>query len=133
VVGGAGPGVPYNGFGPPNGVINGAPPAEARRFYGQSQQNVARLDVRVPEEAKVYLQDQPMTLNGPVRRFVSPTLEPGRDYVYTIRIEVQRNGQTISETRQARVRAGQQVNVAAAFNRTDPNQLVTSIRPQTVR
>ena len=38
---------------------------------------VAYLNVKVPEDAKVYLQDQLMTLPGTQRRFVTPAIGRG--------------------------------------------------------
>jgi uncharacterized protein (TIGR03000 family) len=111
---------PVNGYGPP------PPPVEARR--ANQNPNVARIVLNVPEDARVYLQDQRMTLTGPVRRFVSPQLQNGRDYLYTIRVEVDRNGETLTRTTEARVRGGRQVSVAVGFDRNDPNRLVSSIR-----
>ena len=58
---------------------------------------VAYLNVNVPADAKVYLQDQLMTVGGTERRFVTPQMENGVQHVYTVKVEVVRNGQTIVE------------------------------------
>ena len=77
---------------------------------------VAYLNVSVPADAKVYLQDQLMTVGGTQRRFVTPQMENGVQHVYTVKVEVVRNGQTITKTAQAAVAAGQEVGVSVAFD-----------------
>jgi uncharacterized protein (TIGR03000 family) len=87
---------------------------------------VAYLNVSVPADAKVYLQDQLMTNEGTDRRFVTPQLVNGVQHVYTVKVEVVRNGQTISKTAQAVVAAGQQVGVAVAFDAENQKELVAT-------
>ena len=89
--------------------------------------NVAYLDLKVPATAKVYLQDQLMTLTGAERRFVTPALEPGVQHLYTVRVELVENGQTISQTTQAIVAAGRQVEVSFAINRQNQKDLVATV------
>ena len=77
-------------------------------YAAPAASDVAYLNVSVPADAKVYLQDQLMTLAGTQRRFVTPQIEAGTQHVYTVKVEVVRNGQTFSKTTQAVVasRAG---------------------------
>ena len=105
-----------------NGDGNGGGNESARR-----DNRVARVVVKVPENAKVYLQDQPMSLTGKVRKFVSPRLDPQREYEYTVRVELEQDGQTLTETAKTRVKAGQRVEVSVDFAEDNPNQLVASI------
>lgn len=65
-----------------------------------------RLTLHVPEDADVYLVGQKMTMTGETRTFESPELQSGQSYVYPIRIEVVRNGETIAVEHQQVVRAG---------------------------
>jgi uncharacterized protein (TIGR03000 family) len=95
-----------------------------------SDTRVARVVVKVPENAKVYLQDQPMSLSGKVRKFVSPKLDPKREYEYTVRVELDRDGQTLTKTATARVKAGQRVEVSVNFAENNPHELVASIERQ---
>ena len=105
----------------------------SNRYYNSDDTRVARVVVRVPADAKVYLQDQPMSLSGRVRRFVSPALRPGAEYNYTVRVEIERDGKTLSKTTDARVRAGQRVEVAVSFDNEDPTQLVSSVQTASTR
>ncbi len=88
---------------------------------------VAYLNVKVPEDAKVYLQDQLMTIPGTQRRFVTPAIEQGYQSNYTVKVEVVRNGQTITKTAQAAVSAGQEVDVVVSFDGQNPKELVASV------
>ena len=88
---------------------------------------VAYLNVKVPEDAKVYLQDQLMTIPGTQRRFVTPAIRQGYQSNYTVKVEVVRNGQTITKTAQATVSAGQEVDVVVSFDGRNPKELVTSV------
>ena len=88
---------------------------------------VAHLNVKVPGDAKVYLQDQLMTIPGTQRRFVTPAIQQGYQSNYTVKVEVVRNGQTITKTAQATVSAGQEVDVVVSFDDQNPKELVTSV------
>ena len=88
---------------------------------------VAYLNVKVPEDAKVYLQDQLMTIPGTQRRFVTPAIRQGYQSNYTVKVEVVRNGQTITKTAQAAVSSGQEVDVVVSFDGQNPKELVTSV------
>jgi len=89
--------------------------------------NVAYLNINVPEDAKVYLQDQLMTLGGSQRRFVTPQIQAGNQHLYTVRVEVVRNGQTLSKTTQAAVTAGQEVAVSVGFDGQNQQELVATV------
>ncbi len=108
-------------------------PAPPQAYYRMPRRGVGRLVVRVPAKSKVYLQDQPMTLNGTVRRFVSPPLNRNIDYVYRVKVEIERNGEMITKTTTAKIRAGQQVEVSVDFDKNDENQLVANVSQPTGR
>jgi uncharacterized protein (TIGR03000 family) len=88
--------------------------------------NVAYLNVSVPQDAKVYLQDQLMTVEGTARRFVTPQIAAGTQLVYTVKVEVVRNGQTLTKVSEAVVGAGQEVAVAVTEAQNE-NALVASV------
>ena len=92
----------------------------------QPSTGVAYLNVNVPEDAKVYLQDKLMTIGGTDRRFVTPQMQAGVEHLYTVKVEVVRNGQTVSKTAQATVAAGQEVAVAVAFDVQNQQDAVAS-------
>lgn len=85
--------------------------------------------VNVPEDAEVYLQGQKMTLTGAERRFVSPQLTNGKGYIYTVKVTVTRDGKTFEKTTEARITAGETVNVAVKLDdaKVDATELVAAV------
>ena len=77
------------------------------------------LAVQVPEDARVYVNDQPTTSTGSRRQYVSRDLEPGFSYTYEVRAEVVRDGKTLEQVRRVDLRAGEVVNVAFDFPTSD--------------
>jgi len=73
------------------------------------------LNVRVPSEAQIWIDGDKTQQSGVFRRFLSPQLDQGKSYVYTIKGEwQQQNGQKISRTRKVTVRAGEAVDIDLA-------------------
>jgi uncharacterized protein (TIGR03000 family) len=71
----------------------------------------ARLVLNVPADAKVYLVNQAMTLTGTTRNFSVPKLEGGKTYDYPIRVEIVRDGQTLTVSGQQKIKAGQTIEL----------------------
>jgi len=71
----------------------------------------ARLTVQLPADAKLWVDTAACPLTSDTRSFNTPSLEPGRQYYYTLRMEVERDGQTLSMSRRVFVGAGQNVRV----------------------
>jgi uncharacterized protein (TIGR03000 family) len=88
---------------------------------------VAHLNVSVPADAKVYLENKLMTLTGTDRRFVTPELPVGSPYVYNVKVEIERNGQTISKTTEAAITAGQEIAVSVKFDSRNDKELVATV------
>jgi uncharacterized protein (TIGR03000 family) len=86
-----------------------APPAAA-----------ARVTVRLPEDARLYVDDVLCALTSGQRSFETPKLEPGRAYYYTLKAEVVRNGRTESESKRIVVHAGKET--AVTFGAAAPVQ-----------
>lgn len=78
------------------------------------------LAVTVPENARLYVNDAETKSTGAFRRFVSRGLRPGATYTYTLRAEVDRNGETLSDVKTIKVTGGKATRIAFAFdNQTD--------------
>src|SRR5581483_8997593 len=75
-----------------------APPAPA-------VDNVARVHVIVPPDAKVWFNGSPTQNTGSDREFASPPLVPGQDYSYDITAQWTEGGQEVTQTRHVDVRA----------------------------
>jgi uncharacterized protein (TIGR03000 family) len=79
----------------------------------QLDDNKAHLVVKLPDNAKLYVDDQ-LLKSGPSRRsFVTPDLQPGQAYYYVLRVEIERDGKPVSQSKRVIVRAGQ--NIEASF------------------
>jgi uncharacterized protein (TIGR03000 family) len=74
--------------------------------------NQVRLEVMVPDpNATLLIQGQPMSAIGSRRVFVSPDLQPGRSYTYTITLQRNVNGRMEDDTRQIDVQPGSSMQV----------------------
>jgi len=67
----------------------------------------AKVLVSLPVDASLTIDGQSTTSTGTSREFVSPALESGKDYVYTLTVNVVREGKTVSESKTVLVRAGE--------------------------
>ncbi len=68
--------------------------------------NAIAVNVRVPANAKVWFDNQPTQQQGSFRQFISPPVQPGKVYTYTIKAEWMDNGQKVDKTKQVDVHAG---------------------------
>ena len=50
----------------------------------QDYRNTITVEIYLPADARLFIEDQEMTFTAPMRRFVSPPLPPGK-YIYTIK------------------------------------------------
>lgn len=73
--------------------------------------NVARLTVKLPADAKLFVDHVECPLSTSVRSFTTPALEQGKDYHYTLRVQVRRDGHTLTESRRVGFTAGRRVEV----------------------
>jgi uncharacterized protein (TIGR03000 family) len=75
----------------------------------------ARVTVRLPADAQLWVNDVACPLTSDTRSFVTPRLERGQRYSYTLRAEVRRDGRPVTQTRRVNIAAGRQVNVRFDF------------------
>jgi uncharacterized protein (TIGR03000 family) len=73
--------------------------------------DVARITVRLPAEAKLFVDNTQCPLTSGTRIFSTPKLEAGKKYFYVLRAEAVQNGQTVVQSQRITMTAGQQVNV----------------------
>jgi uncharacterized protein (TIGR03000 family) len=76
-----------------------------------STRDVARITVRLPAEAKLFVDNTECPLTSATRTFSTPKLEQGKKYFYTLRAEALQNGQRVVQSQRVTMTAGQQVNV----------------------
>jgi uncharacterized protein (TIGR03000 family) len=75
------------------------------------------IKVMLPEVAKVFVNDAPTTSTGAERSYVSRGLRTGMTYSYNIRVEYLKDGETVSESEQVKLRAGQSASLS--FGQSD--------------
>ncbi len=107
---------------PATPVHQAVPVAPPEPAAASIDRNAAILVVTVPEDASVFLAGQKMTMTGAERRFRIPTADPTKDYKYPVRVEVERNGETLVSESTHTLRGGKQVEIAVA--ESDTNELV---------
>jgi uncharacterized protein (TIGR03000 family) len=72
----------------------------------------ATLVVKIPEDAKLFVENRELTKTGAVRRFQSPPLEAGKQYTYTLKAIIEPNNYTtITRIRKVKVEAGKETEV----------------------
>ena len=78
----------------------------------------ATIIVSLPAEAKLLIDDAGTASTSTLRAFVSPSLEPGKEFYYTLKGELERDGRTYTTSQRVVVRAGQQTRVQLDFPAT---------------
>lgn len=71
----------------------------------------ATIVVTLPADAKLIIDDHATTSTSAVRTFVSPALEQGKDYVYTLTAQIEKDGKSVSLTKTVKVTAGAETRV----------------------
>lgn len=75
----------------------------------------AKIIVHVPQDAQLTVNGAATRSNSPQRTFVSPPLEKGRDFHYTLQAELTRDGQKLVASKRVSVRAGEEQKVVLEF------------------
>lgn len=75
----------------------------------------ATIVVNLPAEAKLTIDDAATRSTSSVRVFSTPTLENSKDYFYTLKAEIVRDGQTVTASKRVAVRAGEETRVSLEF------------------
>ncbi len=103
-------------------VIEGAPATEGAapaaegavtepQAFLNGSQDSAVLTVKVPAEAKIFVNGLATTSAGAERNYVSRDLRPGFNYTYELRAEFVREGKTVTESKSVTLTAGQTARV----------------------
>jgi uncharacterized protein (TIGR03000 family) len=106
---GGAPPVPANPPGPSD-----AAPAQGNQTYHPTYgplRSSALLAVKVPTDAKVFVNGRETSSTGIDREYISRDLQPGARYNYDVRAEFTRDGQSVSENKSIQLIAGQTAKV----------------------
>jgi uncharacterized protein (TIGR03000 family) len=77
----------------------------------------ATLIVSLPADAKLTVDNTPTKESASPRRFVTPPLDQGKTYYYTLKGEIIRDGETLTATKRVTFRAGEEASVSLEFDR----------------
>ena len=71
----------------------------------------AHVVVKLPDDARLMIDDTACPLTSARREFNTPDLNPGQAYYYTLKAEVVRDGRTKADSRRVVVEAGRTTQV----------------------
>src|SRR5262249_8096817 len=94
---------------PPDRPENPKPPSEARAPAP------ATIIVTLPTDAALTVDDTPTRSTTGRRVFLSPPLEPGKTFHYTLKAQAMRDGKPVTTTQRIEVRAGDTTRVELAL------------------
>jgi uncharacterized protein (TIGR03000 family) len=73
--------------------------------------NAATIEVTLPASAELKIDGNATTSTSSVRRFRSPTLEPGKTYFYTFQATYQLEGKPVTVSKKVTIQAGKHATV----------------------
>jgi uncharacterized protein (TIGR03000 family) len=73
--------------------------------------DTARVTVKLPDDARLFIDGVACTLTSSSRTFNTPELNADQRYFYTLKAEVVRNGETVSKSQKVLLEAGKDVVV----------------------
>ncbi len=76
-----------------------------------AEPNGVTVRLQVPSDARVSFDGKATSQTGTDRVFNSPSLAPGQEFVYQIRVQWTENGKAMDQTRDVKVRAGAMINL----------------------
>jgi uncharacterized protein (TIGR03000 family) len=110
-------GIYYGGGMPYYGGKTGEPLKTMPKETGKESISApANIVVNLPAGAKLTIDGYTSTQTTSTRYLVTPTLQPGQSYTYTLVAEVSQNGQPVQQSQVVTVRAGQTTPVSFDFN-----------------
>ncbi len=92
-------------------LATGAPPAPAPAALASAKPDRARITVKLPPGATLYVDGKKHDRTELVREFATPPLPPGQEFAYQMKAEVVRNGHPETQTTKVSFRAGETVSV----------------------
>lgn len=99
---------------PPSGGMREKTPAP-KKESGTMAPAPATIFVRLPADAKLTVDGVATQSTSATRVFSSPTLEAGKEFSYTLKAQIVRDGRTLTTTKEVAVRAGSETRIAMEF------------------
>jgi len=95
-----------------------APPPEKKKMPAPEKggkASAATINVDLPADAKLSIDDNVTKSTSANRVFATPALEADKEYVYTLKAEILRDGKPVTMTKKVTVRAGEETRIAFEF------------------
>jgi len=86
-------------------------PADPMQKSGAVNNSSATVVVSVPSDATLLVDGKETKVSGTPHTFVTPELNPGQNYFYTMTVKAERNGKPVVETQRVVVKAGETTRV----------------------
>jgi uncharacterized protein (TIGR03000 family) len=87
------------------------PPAPGKDQEEISIPVTSKITVSLPSDARLWVDNLECPLTSSVRSFNTPALNPAQKYFYDLRVQVVRDGQTLTETQRVMINPGQEARV----------------------
>jgi uncharacterized protein (TIGR03000 family) len=71
----------------------------------------SKVTVSLPSDARLWVDNLECPLTSAVRSFNTPALNPAQKYFYDLRVQIVRDGQTLTETQRVTITPGQEARV----------------------
>lgn len=75
----------------------------------------AKVIVNLPADARLTIEGEPTHATSDERTFVTPPLQRGKTYHYTLKAEIDRKGETVKTSKDVEVRGGETSRVSLDF------------------
>ena len=98
--------------------------------YGETPANAATIDVKVPPDATLWFDDTQTTQTGSLRQFVTPPLDPNKNFAYDVRARWREADRDVDQKRHVTVRANEQAFVDFTARPADSEKGKTSGRAE---
>ncbi len=116
--GGSAPTLAPGDSGTPNPPTPGPGNDSSTSLDRANRANSTVLNLRVPDDAKVYINDYQTKTEGASRRYVSRNLNSGHDYYYHIKAVVVRDGKELVRNQMVTIKAGHSESVEFDFSKS---------------
>ena len=110
-------------------TLDAGPMPDAPQTNNGNTGRAAVLSVRVPADAKVFVNGMLTRSTGAERRYVSNGLRPGFNYTYELRAQTERNGQMVEERKVVQLQAGQSAEVSFPLQGAEQADERTATKP----
>lgn len=107
----------YGSSGSYGGASYGTPVETPTTEPAPETTSSAVIEVTVPADAKVFVNNKETTSTGNTRSYVSNNLQAGKTYLYNFRVEFSQDGKTVVKNESVKLSAGDRVALSFGTNK----------------